>query len=65
LESNEEAVTSLKAYRVEFIEPLTEYAGTENRRGEYQKSPIELVLFCLNLFTVTINAKKPLTVIGI
>jgi hypothetical protein len=33
---NEEAVTSLKAYRVEFIEPLTEYPGTENGRGEHQ-----------------------------
>jgi hypothetical protein len=30
-------VTSLKAYRVEFVEPLTEYAGTENVRGETQK----------------------------
>jgi hypothetical protein len=37
LESNEEAVTSLKAYRVEFVGPLTEYAGTENVRGEFQK----------------------------
>jgi len=27
-------VTSLKAYRVEFIGPLTEYPGTENGRGE-------------------------------
>jgi len=27
-------VTSLKAYRVEFIGPLTEYPGTENGRGK-------------------------------
>ena len=27
-------MTSLKAYRVEFIGPLTEYPGTENGRGE-------------------------------
>jgi hypothetical protein len=30
-------VTSQKAYRVEFVGPLTEYAGTENVRGESQK----------------------------
>jgi hypothetical protein len=35
---------SLKAYRVEFIEPLTEYPATENGRGEAQKSPIYSVL---------------------
>ena len=34
---NEEAVTSLKAYRVEFIEPLTEYPGAENGRGGTSK----------------------------
>jgi hypothetical protein len=33
---NEEAVTSLKAYRVEFIGPLTEYAGTENEKGNFK-----------------------------
>jgi len=33
---SEEAVTSLKAYRVEFVGPLTEYPGTENGRGKYQ-----------------------------
>jgi putative DNA primase/helicase len=43
---------------VEFIEPLTEYPATENKRGEHQKSPIEFVLFCSNLFTITINAKN-------
>ncbi len=35
---NEEAVTSLKAYRVEFIAPLTEYPGTDNGRGEHQNA---------------------------
>ena len=30
-------MTSLKAYRVEFVEPLTEYAVTENLRWESQK----------------------------
>jgi hypothetical protein len=34
-------VTSLKAYRVEFVEPLTEYAETENVRGEFQKKATE------------------------
>jgi len=29
---NEEAVTSLKAYRVEFIGSLTEYPGTDNEK---------------------------------
>ena len=29
---NEQAQTSLKAYRVEFVEPLTEYPGTDNER---------------------------------
>jgi hypothetical protein len=28
--------------------------------GEQQKSPIDFVLFCFKLFTITINAKKPL-----
>jgi len=32
-------VTSLKAYRVEFVGPLTEYPGTENGKGEHQKVP--------------------------
>jgi hypothetical protein len=32
--------TSLKAYRVEFIEPLTEYPGTENERGEHQNAVV-------------------------
>ncbi len=31
-------MTSLKAYRVEFIEPLMEYPGTENWRGEHQNT---------------------------
>ena len=31
-------MTSLKAYRVEFVEPLTEYPGTENGRGEHQNA---------------------------
>jgi hypothetical protein len=30
-------VRSLKAYRVEFVGPLTEYPGTENGKGELQK----------------------------
>ena len=29
-------MTSLEAYRVEFIEPLTEYPGTDNEKGEHQ-----------------------------
>ena len=29
---NEQAQTSLKAYRVEFLEPLTEYPATDNER---------------------------------
>jgi hypothetical protein len=29
---NKQAQTSLKAYRVEFLEPLTEYPGTDNKR---------------------------------
>jgi len=33
-------VTSLKAYRVEFVEPLTEYPGTENERGEHQNAVV-------------------------
>ena len=37
---NEETVTSLKAYRVEFIEPLTEYPGTDNGRGEHQNAVV-------------------------
>jgi len=28
--------------------------------GEHKKSPIEFVWFCFKLFTITINAKKPL-----
>jgi hypothetical protein len=40
LESNEKAVTSLKAYRVEFIGPLTEYPGTDNGRGEIKNHPL-------------------------
>jgi len=31
-------VASLKAYRVEFVGPLTEYPGTENGKGEHQKA---------------------------
>jgi hypothetical protein len=41
-------VTSLKAYRVEFIEPLTESPGTENERGEHQNA----VVSCRLLVTV-------------
>jgi hypothetical protein len=33
-------VTSLKAYRVEFIGPLTEYPGTDNGRGEHQNAVV-------------------------
>jgi hypothetical protein len=32
-------VTSLEAYRVEFVEPLTEYPGTENEKGDIKKLP--------------------------
>jgi hypothetical protein len=39
---------------------LTEYPGTENGKGNIKKSPIEFVLLCFKLFTITINAKKPL-----
>src|SRR4028119_1356367 len=60
---NDQAQTSLKAYRVEFIEPLTEYPATENGRGENKKSPIEFVLLCFKLLTILINAKKPLPLI--
>ena len=31
-EQTKKLVTSLKAYRVEFVEPLTEYPGTDNER---------------------------------
>jgi hypothetical protein len=34
---NEQAQPSLKAYRVEFIGPLTEYPGTENEGGDIKK----------------------------
>jgi len=61
---NEEAVTSLKAYRVEFIEPLTEYPGTDNKRGEHQnaivsaiRSAVELVL-SLRDWNGQVDAKK-------
>ena len=33
-------MTSLKAYRVEFIEPLTEYPGTDTGRGEHQNAVV-------------------------
>ncbi len=38
---NEQAQPSLKAYRVEFIGPLTEYPGTENEGGDIKKVPTE------------------------
>jgi hypothetical protein len=64
LESNEEAVTSLKAYRVEFIEPLTEYPGTKNGRREHQNtvvggslSALELVV-SLRHWNGQVDAKK-------
>jgi hypothetical protein len=37
---NEESVASLKAYRVEFVEPLTDYPGTDNGRGEHQNAVV-------------------------
>jgi hypothetical protein len=37
---------------------LTEYPGTENGRGEQQKSPIEFFLLCFKLLTILINAKN-------
>jgi hypothetical protein len=40
LKVTKKRATSLKAYRVEFIGPLTEYAGTENGRGEHKNAPI-------------------------
>src|SRR4028118_2108640 len=36
---NEEAMTSLKAYRVEFVGPLTEYLGTEMEKGNIKTLP--------------------------
>jgi hypothetical protein len=36
---NEQAQPSLKAYRVEFIEPLTEYPGTDNGKGNIKMHP--------------------------
>ena len=36
-ETNKRA-TSLKAYRVKFIEPLTDYPATENERWEHQNA---------------------------
>jgi hypothetical protein len=44
---NEQAVTSLKAYRVEFVEPLTEYPGTDNGRGEHQNALVSGILDAL------------------
>ena len=58
LKVTKKRATSLKAYRVEFIEPLTEYAGTDNGKGKIKKSPIEFVLLCFKLLTITINAKN-------
>ena len=46
---SEEAVTSLKAYRVEFIGPLTEYAGTENGRGKHQNAIVSAIRFAVEL----------------
>jgi hypothetical protein len=57
-------VTSLKAYRVEFIGPLTEYPGTENGRGEHQNtvvsgslSAVELAV-SLRLWVGQVDAEK-------
>jgi hypothetical protein len=52
---NEQAQPSLKAYRVEFVEPLTEHPGTENEKGnikKYQHSPIDL------RFSYTVNPQR-------
>ncbi len=58
----QKSLARLKAYLVEFIEPLTEYPGTENKRWEHQKTKSKLALFCFNSFYDSIvNAKKPLT----
>ena len=57
---SEQAQPSLKAYRVEFIGPLTEYPGTENGRGEHQK-----VIQCPNKSKINFSKpakKKPLLV---
>ena len=40
-------MTSLKAYRVEFFGPLTEYPGTENGRGEHQNAFVSGILDAL------------------
>ena len=39
---NEQAQPSLKAYRVEFVGPLTEYPGTENGGGNTKNLPSDL-----------------------
>ena len=44
---NEETVTSLKAYRIEFVGPLTEYPGTENGRGGHQNALVSGILDAL------------------
>jgi hypothetical protein len=54
LDRSEEAQTSLKAYRVEFIGPLTEYPGTDNGRGEHQNA-----LVMCKIFTAPKSTFKP------
>ena len=61
---NVEAVTSLKAYRVEFIGPLTEYPGTDNGRGEHQNAFVSCSLSAvesaasLKLWVGQVDAEK-------
>ena len=46
--------TSLKAYRVEFVEPLTECPGTENGKGNIKKLPSALI----NLKSISVNPQR-------
>ena len=64
MESNKKTQTSLKAYRVEFIGPLTEYPETENGRGEHQNAIVSAIRsaleFALSLrdWNGQVDAKK-------
>ena len=52
---NQQAQPSQKAYRVEFVEPLTKYPGTENEGGETQKSyPVSPI----NLKSISVHPQR-------
>jgi putative DNA primase/helicase len=51
---SEQAQPSLKAYRVEFLGPLTEYAGTKNGKGDIKKLPSALI----NLKSISVNPQR-------